>query len=286
MGVHVTRRGVLLGGLAVAGGALCTGLLGAGPAWALDSPSIIDCDGWDARTPAQPVAVHDRRPARILVHHTATPNVTDLSRDAAGRLARLVQDFHMDDRGWLDSGQHFTISRGGYVLEGRHRSLELLREGRRHGRGRALHRAEHHRGRHRERGHLHRDRADRPAVGAAARAVRLRLPAVPGAARRRSSGTAIKDTACPGDVLYGMLPQLRTEVAALLGTDLSPAEADTESWPLLRVADRGTDVLAAQHLLRAAGPHRGGRRRAVRPGAPPTRSADSSRPTGPSRSTA
>jgi peptidoglycan hydrolase-like protein with peptidoglycan-binding domain len=62
-----------------------------------------------------------------------------------------------------------------------------------------------------------------------------------------------KDTACPGDVLYGMLPRLRKDVARLLGLRLGGAAVAKESWPLLRVADRGPEVLAAQHLLRAAG---------------------------------
>jgi N-acetyl-anhydromuramyl-L-alanine amidase AmpD len=63
-----------------------------------------------------------------------------------------------------------------------------------------------------------------------------------------------KDTACPGDVLYKMLPQLRTEVAALLrADDDDTSTASTDAWPLLRVADRGSDVQAAQHLLRGAG---------------------------------
>jgi peptidoglycan hydrolase-like protein with peptidoglycan-binding domain len=50
-----------------------------------------------------------------------------------------------------------------------------------------------------------------------------------------------------------MLPKLRTEVAGLLREDSGTATAGTEAWPLLRVADRGSDVQAAQHLLRAAG---------------------------------
>ena len=36
----------------------------------------------------------------------------------------------MDRRGWLDTGQHFTVSRGGFAMEGRHRSLEIVRAGR------------------------------------------------------------------------------------------------------------------------------------------------------------
>jgi hypothetical protein len=56
----------------------------------------------------------------------AFPNVTDYSRDHALQLARDCQNLHMDTNGWADTGQHFTVSRGGYVLEGRHRSLETL----------------------------------------------------------------------------------------------------------------------------------------------------------------
>ena len=52
---------------------------------------------------------------------------------------------------------------------------------------------------------------------------------------------------------YKMLPELRTEVAELLREDDDSSTASTEAWPLLRVADRGSDVQAAQHLLRGAG---------------------------------
>ena len=94
-----------------------------------------------------------------------------------------------------------------------------------------------------------------------------------------------KDTACPGDALYRMLPKLRTEVAALLREDTGSSAASTEAWPLLRVADRGADVQAAQHLLRAAGQTRGACRTAGSTGAPPTPCAGSSRCTAPRRST-
>ena len=62
-----------------------------------------------------------------------------------------------------------------------------------------------------------------------------------------------KDTACPGDRLYAALPRLRSEVAGLLGQRLTKATVSEAAWPLLRIADRGERVLAAQHLLRAAG---------------------------------
>jgi N-acetylmuramoyl-L-alanine amidase/Putative peptidoglycan binding domain len=252
VGVQITRRGVLLGGLAVAGGAVCTGVLGAGQAWALDTPSIIGCDDWDARSPRLPIAVHNRRPAKILVHHTASANVRDHSREAAERLARSIQNHHLDARRWADSGQHFTISRGGYVLEGRHRSLEMLRGGRRMVEG------------------AHCTGQNIIAVGIENEGTytatgptdrqwdRLRRMCAYVCQQYRVRPTEIyghrdfRDTACPGDVLYAMLPKLRTEVAALLREDTGDT-AGTEAWPLLRVADRGADVQAAQHLLRAAG---------------------------------
>ena len=62
-----------------------------------------------------------------------------------------------------------------------------------------------------------------------------------------------KDTACPGDRLYAALPRLRAEVAGLLGQKLKKATVSAAAWPLLRIADRGQRVLAAQHLLRAEG---------------------------------
>jgi peptidoglycan hydrolase-like protein with peptidoglycan-binding domain len=62
-----------------------------------------------------------------------------------------------------------------------------------------------------------------------------------------------KDTACPGDVLYTMLPKLRSQVADVLREDVTTAAVELVSWPLLRVADRGPRVQAAQHLLRASG---------------------------------
>ena len=48
------------------------------------------------------------------------------TQSAAYSLARSIQDFHMDSNGWIDTGQNFTVSRGGYAMEGRHRSLETF----------------------------------------------------------------------------------------------------------------------------------------------------------------
>jgi N-acetyl-anhydromuramyl-L-alanine amidase AmpD len=252
-GVRIGRREVLLGGLVVAGGAVCTGVVGAEQAWALETPAIISCDGWEARSARGAIRVHNKRPVRILVHHTATPNVADSGRDAGEALARSVQRFHMNTRGWIDSGQHFAISRGGYVLEGRHRSLEVLRGGRSQVEG------------------AHCTGQNIVAVGIENEGTytasgpptvqwqRLRQLCAYICQQYRIPPTEIfghrdfKDTACPGDVLYTMLPKLRTQVADVLREDVTTAAVELVSWPLLRVADRGPRVQAAQHLLRASG---------------------------------
>ncbi|HEY3504732.1 MAG TPA: N-acetylmuramoyl-L-alanine amidase [Actinocatenispora sp.] len=107
-----------------------TELAAAAPAHA-DDPFgfVLDCDAWGARPPADPLSISGNTTNKIIVHHMAFPNVTDYSEAHAKQLARDCQDLHMDTNGWSDTGQHFTVSRGGYVLEGRHRSLETLKAG-------------------------------------------------------------------------------------------------------------------------------------------------------------
>ncbi|HEX6501306.1 MAG TPA: N-acetylmuramoyl-L-alanine amidase [Micromonosporaceae bacterium] len=109
-----------------------TELATAEPAGATPSaefPWIIDCDTWGARPPASPIRITGNTTNKIILHHMAFPNVADYSREHAMQLARDCQHLHMDINGWADTGQHFTVSRGGYVLEGRHRSLETLEVG-------------------------------------------------------------------------------------------------------------------------------------------------------------
>src|SRR5215218_5676858 len=133
MALPHSRRSLLKGGIAAGAGVLLPVTAGALlPATAhADSPFdfIIDCDSWGARPPSSTLVMNTRRTRKIVIHHMAFPNVTDYSRDAAIALAKKCQNLHMDNNGWSDTGQHFTISRGGYVLEGRHRSLEGLTSG-------------------------------------------------------------------------------------------------------------------------------------------------------------
>jgi hypothetical protein len=92
-------------------------------------PDIFSCDDWGAR-PANgtPVKVNNGT-NKIIVHHTAFPNTTDHSKDYAFQNSRDIQDLHMDQNGWMDTGQHFTNSQGGFITEGRHGSLDALLDG-------------------------------------------------------------------------------------------------------------------------------------------------------------
>ncbi|QYN35704.1 N-acetylmuramoyl-L-alanine amidase [Pseudonocardia sp. DSM 110487] len=254
-GPNVSRRGVLLGGLVLTGA--IGGLIRPQEAWAagpgVKAPPIIGCDAWRAREPSDVVPVWEQRPVRIIVHHTATPNVEDYSRGAGEFVARKIQDFHMDRRGWIDTGQNFTISRGGYVLEGRHGSLEVLRSGDRHVEG------AHCTGQNVEAVGIENEGTystltPPDKVWARLRAMCAYICQQYGIAPTEIGGHRdFKDTLCPGDRFYAMLPRLRTEVADSLGEPLDDRAARRASWPLLRPESSGPAVEAAQHLLRAAG---------------------------------
>ena len=203
-----TRRGVLLGGLVVAGGAVCTGVLGAGQAWALDTPSIISCDGWDARS-ARSLKVHNRRPAKILIHHTATPNVSDLSRTQAQR--------------WPGTSRTTTsTSRAGPTAGSTSRSAAAAtswRAGTAAWRccaaGGAWSRARTAPGRTSSRSGIENEGTYSTTGPTAQQWNRLRQMCAYVCQQYKVRPTEIyghrdfKDTACPGDVLYTMLPKLR-----------------------------------------------------------------------------
>jgi hypothetical protein len=126
---RVSRRTVLRG--AAVGGFMLGGALDvvkAPSARAAESPRVYTREEWGARPPSSPVEIIGP-PDHIVIHHTASDNVTDYSLEQAYALSHWIQDLHMDQNGWIDAGQQLTISRGGYVLEGRDRSLEAIGQG-------------------------------------------------------------------------------------------------------------------------------------------------------------
>lgn len=97
----------------------------------LVEPRIYSCDEWGAK-PAKRSDFARNRAVGIVIHHTEGANRTASSGNAELKLAfataRQIQDGHFE-RGWSDTGQHFTVSQGGVVMEGRHGSLSAARQG-------------------------------------------------------------------------------------------------------------------------------------------------------------
>ncbi|MGW6394426.1 peptidoglycan recognition protein family protein [Streptomyces sp. NPDC055103] len=239
------RRSVLTGAFAVTAGVLLPFGPAAGTARAaVAGPVIADCAAWAARPPSSPVKTLATPPHKIIVHHTATPNTTDYSTAQAYSLARAIQNDQMDQRGWIDTGQHFTISRGAHILEGRHNSLAALQAGTQQVES------------------AHTFEQNTVAIGienegtystVEPRSVQYAALVELCAHICRQYGLRsyqiyghrdFNATACPGDRLYALLPQLRRDVAAKVGGDpVAPV------WTTVRRGDSGVRVRALQHLL-------------------------------------
>lgn len=250
----VSRRALLRGGITVTavgalGAAVPATAGAAGGKKAVDRPRMYGCDEWGARPPNGTIEVLNRKPTYIVVHHTAGGNSSDLSLEHAFSISRGIQNFHMDGRGWIDSGQQLTNSRGGHITEGRHRSLEVLGLGNRHVMGA-------HVGNHNsetigiENEGLYTNVDVTPQLWDSlvqlVAYIAQQYGITPDLIRGHRDFNA---TECPGTVLYGRLPELRAAVGAVLGKPVR----HPETWPLLKPGDTGAKVLAAQHLLRARG---------------------------------
>lgn len=93
-------------------------------------PRIYTTEEWGAR----PAPKRSLAPSvGIVLHHMASPNreprpTYEGELRVAKYLARACQIDHAS-RGWGDTGQHFTVTRGGLILEGRVGTLEAARRG-------------------------------------------------------------------------------------------------------------------------------------------------------------
>lgn len=253
------RRTLFKGGLAVtAAGAMAT--LGAAQAGAApasgarnvgaraDEPLIHTTADWGAQAPTQDPVILDHPPTYIVVHHTAGANSEDYSVEHAYQISRDIQQLHMDN-GWGDSGQQFTNSRGGHITEGRHESLAVVQGGTQHVQG------------------AHVGGNNSTCIGIENEGIYVDVDVtealwdslvslVAWMASQYGVTTDLimghrdfNSTECPGEVLYGRLPELREAVAAQLGT----RAAQPTSWPLLTPGDAGSQVRTAQTLLRERG---------------------------------
>jgi N-acetylmuramoyl-L-alanine amidase-like protein len=254
----VSRRALIRGGFTVtAVGALGAAIpITAGAAGeqrsgtkAAARPDIHGCAEWGARSPSSPITVLDHKPTYIVVHHTAGANSSDTSLDHAFQISRDIQDLHMDTNGWIDTGQQLTNSRGGHVTEGRHRSVEILDGGTQHVEGAnvANHNSEvigiENEGLYTS---VNVPQALWDSLVGLVAYIASQYGIAPSEIRGHRD---FNSTECPGDVLYGRLPELRDAVGGVLGQQVR----NPEVWPLLKPGMSGPKVLAAQHLLRARG---------------------------------
>jgi hypothetical protein len=97
----------------------------------MDEPKIYTTADWAAH----PVStVFAQEPAEgIIIHNmenaNRTPATGPAEENAAFAMCVKNQINHMQGNGWADTGQQFTISRGGLILEGRHGSLNAAKNG-------------------------------------------------------------------------------------------------------------------------------------------------------------
>ncbi|MET9155959.1 peptidoglycan recognition family protein [Streptomyces griseoflavus] len=127
---NASRRRLLIAGAAgLAAATALPGLAQARETGAVE-PDIDSTAAWGARAPRGTISLLQYRPSRIVVHHTVSTNSADFSRAQAHAHAHWVQDLHLDKNRWVDTGYHFLVSRGGWITEGRHGSLQALTGGR------------------------------------------------------------------------------------------------------------------------------------------------------------
>ncbi|MBE9076807.1 N-acetylmuramoyl-L-alanine amidase [Romeria aff. gracilis LEGE 07310] len=96
----------------------------------LFTAQVVTTDEWEA----EPSGPFSRTvPRFVVIHHTDNNNPpNDPSRgtiEGAKRLAKNIQIFHKRSRGWSDSGHNFLNTTGGFILEGRHGSLNAVKQG-------------------------------------------------------------------------------------------------------------------------------------------------------------
>ena len=243
----VLRAGMSLGAVAAFGGATFAGTRSAFAAVA--QPTISSCAAWGAAAATSPISINNYRPTKILIHHTATANSTDLSQAHAFALSRSIQQYHFS-RGWIDTGQHFTVSRGGFITEGRHRTLETLAGGSRFVLG------AHCTGQNETSLGIENEgtyTSETPPAVQWNKLVDLcaflcQSYAIPAAELYGHRDFLATD--CPGNLFYAKLPELRNAVAAKLG---SPPPPPTRTWPTLQSGASGFRVTTLQYLLRYRG---------------------------------
>ncbi|MFI7630881.1 peptidoglycan recognition family protein [Microbispora rosea] len=180
-------------------------------------PRVYTRSDWKADPPRSKAEVLDHAPDRLVVHHTATANTGPTDLDAAFRLSRTIQRYHMKHNGWEDIGEQFTVSRGGYVMEGRNRSLPAVESGKHVMGAQAADHNDHTLGIETEGTYTSSLPPDRQLSALTALLAWLCDVYALDPHEAIIGHRDLNRTACPGDRLYAYLPRLRDDVARRLG---------------------------------------------------------------------
>lgn len=191
---------------AVGGESAASGAAGDAPVLSGDGAVLEGVElrsAWGAR-PAS-ASYEPMLPLRLTLHHTEMAQ--PMTRSDAVTELQVIQDFHIQGRGWIDIGYHFLIDGAGRVWEGRPHSVigAHVRNKNDGNVGIAL------------LGNFHPPSAHRPTAAQIKAFVALarRLTAAYSMEPRQILGHRDQQgTSCPGDALYSRLPFLRKAVAA------------------------------------------------------------------------
>ncbi|NUR97097.1 MAG: N-acetylmuramoyl-L-alanine amidase, partial [Kribbellaceae bacterium] len=127
-----------------------------------------------------------------------------------------IQDLHMDTNGWIDIGNQLTISRGGFLMEGRSQSLPAINNGQNVLGAQTANNNSHTIGIEHEGIYVSEDVPvalfDMSVLTCAWLCTKYGLDPHVAIVGHRDYNT----TQCPGDVFYARLPELRDRVAAVL----------------------------------------------------------------------
>jgi hypothetical protein len=222
---------------------------------------VITAAEWGAR-PAK--ATFSRTtPRYIIIHHTDNKNPPDdpsqRTIEGATRFARNIQKFHMDTKGWSDSGHNFLNATGGFILEGRHGSLDAVKQG---FCVQSAHAAQ-------DSGKLANGNQS-PGIENEGNFITFQMgqkqweslvelcvslcDACNISPANIRGHRDFSDTHCPGDWLYSQLPHLRKEVAKKLGLSLTTEGIQNETVTVdLRLNSIGPAVTKLQERLREKG---------------------------------
>lgn len=225
---------------------------------------VITTAEWGARTPKAGTFPFKRTvPRYVVVHHTDNQNPpNDPSRgtiEGGIRLARNIQTSHMNGNDWSDSGHNFLNTTGGFILEGRHGSLEAVKQG---FCIQSAHAAQ-------DIGKLANGNQS-PGIENEGNFMTFHMnpkqweslvelcaslcDSCKISPKNIKGHRDFSNTDCPGDWLYSQLPNLRKQVANKLGLQFTLEELENSSQVVdLKFGSTGSEVIKLQQRLRDKG---------------------------------